>query len=309
MNAKNRFIWINRKSIAHTFSMGKFSFMITFVFVLMMGTAVYIGFVLGTQNSHNLNSRLEFLQYQINDHLLELDNIRYTLQDNLDASATRLAQLQARLTRLDSLGERLVDLGKLDKNEFDFQRVPAMGGADVSPYEGETVADIELLIAQLAIRIETRQHQLTQMERVIHNQQILQNQWISGRPAKRGWITSRYGMRIDPISGRNVMHRGMDFGAAPDSEVIAVASGIVIFAKHLRGYGNRVDIKHHGGYTTVYAHNKSLAVDIGDVVKKGQTIAYIGSTGRSTGPHVHYEVLKDGKRIDPDMYVQRKFGE
>ena len=152
------------------------------------------------------------------------------------------------------------------------------------------------------------QTQLSILETVVSNLHIDKERYISGRPIKKGWLSSPYGLRNDPFTGRRAMHKGIDFAGSEGAKVVATAAGVVTWAGNMFGYGNLVEIDHGNGLKTRYGHNESLTVNVGDVVTKGQKIANMGSTGRSTGPHVHYEVLRAGKQIDPQKYVYRKAG-
>ena len=127
----------------------------------------------------------------------------------------------------------------------------------------------------------------------------------TGRPIKKGWVSSYYGYRVDPFSGKKVFHHGLDFAGKAGSEVVAVANGIVSWQGSRGGYGEMIEIDHGNGYQTRYAHNKKLVVKLGDRIKKGQAIALMGSTGRSTGPHVHFEILRDGKTVNPANFIKR----
>jgi murein DD-endopeptidase MepM/ murein hydrolase activator NlpD len=125
----------------------------------------------------------------------------------------------------------------------------------------------------------------------------------SGRPVRNGWVSSGYGMRTDPFTGKKEFHEGIDFAGKEGSRVLAVADGIVSWAGWRKGYGKMVEITHGNGYATRYAHNEKLLVSVGETVKKGQTIALMGSTGRSTGPHVHFEVVHNDREVNPAKYV------
>ena len=125
----------------------------------------------------------------------------------------------------------------------------------------------------------------------------------AGRPITRGWLSSYYGMRTDPFSGRRAHHSGIDFAGKMGSDVVTVAAGVVTYSGRRSGYGNLVEINHGKGYVTRYGHNSELLVEVGETVKKGQIIAKMGSSGRSTGPHVHFEVLVNGRAVDPKKYI------
>ena len=226
-------------------------------------------------------------------------------RQNLDALAIKLGQMQAHVTRLDALGQRLVQMGGLDDGEFDFKDPPAQGG----PYHPElgktlSVGDFVSRLEALSARLEDRGQQLGVLESVLMNRDLQEQVYPSGRPIKGGWISSGFGERTDPFTGKLERHDGLDFAGKSGSDVMAVAAGVVTWAGDRYGYGKLVEINHGNGYHTRYGHNKKLKVKVGDTVKKGQVIALLGSTGRSTGPHVHFEVRKNGRVIDPTPFVQ-----
>ena len=143
------------------------------------------------------------------------------------------------------------------------------------------------------------------LERLLASESLQGETYIAGRPILRGWMSSRYGYRTDPFNGSRAWHDGVDFAGKDGSDIIAVAAGVVTFADVKSGYGLMLDINHGNGYVTRYGHTKTLEVAVGEVIKKGQTIAKMGSSGRSTGPHVHFEVLLDGRPQDPSKFINR----
>ncbi len=224
----------------------------------------------------------------------------------LQALTVRMAQLQARLIRLDALGERVLSVAKLDQNEFDFSVPPALGGPDIEG-QGEAYGSPDFIqeLDRLAQQIEDREQQLDIMAGLLVNRQLQDELSVAGRPVVKGWMSSKYGNRIDPFNGRRAWHNGVDFAGKLGSEVVAVASGVVTWSDKRSGYGLMVEINHGGGYVTRYAHCRDNLVSVGDIVKKGQAIALMGSSGRSTGPHVHFEVYKNGKPENPAAYIAR----
>jgi murein DD-endopeptidase MepM/ murein hydrolase activator NlpD len=231
---------------------------------------------------------------------------RRELQDRLDAIASRVGQMNAHVIRLDALGRRLTDMAKLDKGEFDFDREPAVGGPE-GVMEGAVAAAPELtaMLDDLANQIKDRERQLAVLESLISTRNLSRQIVPGGRPVMQGWISSYFGHRADPFTGRRAFHRGIDFAGRSGAEVVAVASGVVTYSKERFGYGKVVEINHGNGYVTRYAHNQRVLVAPGDTIQKGQPIALIGSTGRSTGPHLHFEVLKQGRAVDPMSFVKR----
>lgn len=227
-------------------------------------------------------------------------------RERLDALTLRMGNMQARLLRLDALGQRLTDVAKLSNGEFDFSSEPAVGGPE-EPSLGASYTEPELQESLLRIeqQLEDRAQQLELIEELFANRSLQKELFIAGRPITWGWMSSPYGYRSDPFSGKRAWHAGVDFAGKEGSDIIAVASGVVTYSGERYGYGNLVEINHGGGYATRYAHCKELLVEVGSVIEKGQVIAKMGSTGRSTGPHVHYEVLQRGKTLDPKKFILR----
>lgn len=236
----------------------------------------------------------------------DIDLIRQETLAQLEALTLRMANLQARLLRLDALGQRLTEISNLDDGEFDFTQPPAMGGPADLASEDIEVPDFLRALDNLTREIEDKQQQLELLDSLLAEQQIQSNAFLSGRPINRGWISSPYGRRIDPFTGKLAWHQGIDFATGRTGvDVQAVASGVVTYAGEKQGYGMLVKVNHGNGYETLYAHDEKLLVKPGDIVKKGQVIALSGSSGRSTGPHVHFEVHKNGRVVDPSSYVHR----
>jgi len=246
-------------------------------------------------------NQLAELEQDISKQKLLINEARQSAESELDALAARLGTMQANVIRLNALGQRLVKVAKLDSKEFNFKNTPSYGG----PSEDEGVAsiDFENVMADLDRQLSSREEQLDVLEEVIMNRQLRNESKPRGRPISKGWTSSYYGKRTDPFTGKLAMHKGMDFAGKEGSEIIAVAGGIVTWAGDRYGYGQLVEINHGNGYTTRYGHNAKLLVEIGDSVEKGQAISQMGSTGRSTGPHVHFEVLKNDRQINPAKYV------
>ena len=237
----------------------------------------------------------------------KVDSTRREAEKKLAALTLRVAELQARLVRLDALGERLTKMAKLDSGEFDFSLAPAVGGPQALNAPSDTPAGPSLIemLESLSSQIEDRQAQLDTLEALLADRKLQDDVFLAGRPIKKGWMSSRYGRRTDPFTGGVDWHPGVDFAAKENSDIIAVASGVVTWADDRYEYGKMVEINHGNGFITRYAHCKSLLVKPGDIVKKGQTIGLVGSTGRSTGPHVHFEVHKNGRVVDPASYIHR----
>ncbi|WP_284243680.1 M23 family metallopeptidase [Thalassotalea insulae] len=228
-------------------------------------------------------------------------------QQQVTALTMKLAELQSQVLRLNALGDRLANEANIPEKEFNFQQLPPSGGPlrleqVTAKSLTELLADIKTIEAELGIE----EKQLKLLESVTLGHHIENTSYLSGRPITKGWLSSYFGIRKDPFTGRPARHKGVDFAGKEDAEIISTAAGVVSWAGERYGYGNLVEINHGKGFKTRYGHNKKLLVKVGDVVSKGQVIARMGSTGRSTGPHVHYEILRNNTQIDPIKYVYRK---
>ena len=272
-----------------------------FAVLFVGGVAFYGGYVVGSLKPPAVNAEVRDL---LAEERQAVASIRQQSRAHLDALALRIAGLQAQLMRLDALGERLVRMGKLDAEEFDFLTDPPVGGADRSDLgQSQGVGDLRADMDRLSLLLDDRERKLLLLEDLLMNRELLAEVLPSGRPVRKGWLSSGYGRRIDPFSGKKSLHHGVDFAGKRGADVVAVASGVVVRAERVAGYGNLIELRHADGYTTRYAHNQRNLVAVGEVVTKGQVIAYLGSTGRSNGPHVHFEVRREGKSIDPRQFI------
>lgn len=237
----------------------------------------------------------------------DIRQLKRLSQEKVDALTLRMGDMQARLMRLDALGQRLTEVAKLQNGEFDFSLSPALGGPTQTLQTDESYVMPGLLesIEEIENKIINSEQQLEVIDALFVSRSTQDELFIAGRPIKWGWMSSAYGFRTDPFSGKRAWHAGVDFAGKEDSDIIAVASGVVTWSGKRYGYGNLVEINHGDGYTTRYAHCKELLAAVGDVVEKGQVLATMGSTGRSTGPHVHYEVRRQGKTVNPKKYIYR----
>jgi len=237
----------------------------------------------------------------------QLARVREDVQQQVDALTLRLGQIQGRMLRLDALGQRFMESGLVASDEFNFDQPPAVGGPEELGLTGDSYSAPELteMIFQLERQLEDREKQLRLLDKVSSRQKLEDERYVQGRPITWGWLSSKYGYRSDPFTGKRTWHGGVDLAGKDGSDIIAVASGVVTWAGERYGYGNLVEVDHGDGLVTRYAHAKTVKVEIGDVVQKGQVVALMGSTGRSTGPHVHFEVIRNGKTEDPVKYIQR----
>jgi len=235
-----------------------------------------------------------------------LEKTRAAVDDQVGALATRVGQMQAQLLRLDALGRHLTEIAKLDRGEFDFDRPPAVGGPRTEVAgAGPVVPALEDMLDSVDATIDDRHRQLTALQNLILTRELARQIVPGGRPVESGYISSLYGQRTDPFDGGNAFYSGLDFAGTAGTRVLAVADGIVSHAGPDGGYGRLIEITHGNGYVTRYAHNAKLLVEPGKTVKRGDPIALMGSTGRSTGMHLHFEVLRDGRSVNPLSFVRR----
>lgn len=246
-------------------------------------------------------------QDELAEQSRDLQALRESSEAQVKALTTRIGQMQGHITRLNALGAKLVKMASLDESEFEFDNPPAVGGpAEAAPVD-EKGDNLERAVSSLSKELGYREYQLFVLEEVLRSRNLHQEVYPAGRPINKGWISSYYGYRNDPFDGDREFHKGIDIASKEGTEIFAVAGGVVTWADRRWGYGNLVEINHGNGYVTRYGHCSKLLVKEGEAVKKGQVVALMGSTGRSTGPHVHFEVLQDGKQVNPldFMYAGR----
>lgn len=243
------------------------------------------------------------LRAEVERQQQELVQVRADAQTQVNALAARMAELQAQATRLNALGERLTRMGKLEDGEFDFNETPGMGDGDAGPVEDIPAGKVDAELQMLQQRFVDSGRQLSVLESLLFDHQLEQNAVPSRMPIRNSYVTSGFGTRADPFGRGAASHKGIDFHARVGDPVMAVADGVVRFSGVKGGYGNVVDVDHGNGYVTRYAHNSRLRVREGDLVRAGQEVAKAGSTGRSTGAHVHFEVWKDGRVMNPRKFL------
>jgi len=266
------------------------------------------GYHLGQQSGAQTvrGEAFDALQNEFSQPSVEAAKFEGLTARQAQAMTINLAELEARMTRLDALGQHLTAMADLEDGEFDFSQPPALGGPLTGGVEVELdPVDINAELDRFELHVGDREQQLDILESLLTNRKLGEERSLSGRPIKKGYMSSHYGWRADPITGKRAMHNGLDFAGKSGSAVVAVASGVVTWTGRESGYGNLVEVSHGDDYVTRYAHNKENLVAPGDIVRKGDTIALMGSSGRATGSHVHYEVFKNGRSVDPSSYVAR----
>ncbi len=227
------------------------------------------------------------------------------VQENLNTMAARLGQLQAQVLRLDAVGGRLAKHFGLPEQEFDFRKQPGQGGAETrAPQFQLDTHQLEHELALFAQQLEERSRSLSVLEAMTLREQVARSTSPTLQPVSAGWFSSNYGWRLDPFSGKKAFHEGVDFMAEAGTPVTAAAGGVVVYSDYHPQYGNMIDIDHGNGMVSRYAHASKRMVKVDDIVLQGQKIAEVGSTGRSTGPHLHFEVLKNGAPQNPARYLK-----
>lgn len=295
-------------------SLGRLRVGVTLFLVLILIVVAFAagftraGYSLGEQKTAEMflqtNVRLESdWQNEVARQRGLIDDARQNAERSLNALALRVAALQAHITRLDAFGARMVEKLDLVEDGFEFHNTPGMGGSSGEQTSLE-LEDFISALGKLSRELEDREDKLRLLESVYMKSRLTEQTTPSGRPITKGWLSSHFGKRTDPLTGKNDFHRGIDFAGKSGTEIVAVADGIVTWSDKRYDYGNMVEVDHGNGYLSRYSHNKSNLVKVGDRVDKGQVIALMGSTGRSTGPHVHYEIVHNGKIINPKSFIK-----
>lgn len=255
---------------------------------------------------HAADIRLPFVRDLLQEANAEENRVSHQfVRENLNAMAIRLGEMQAQLMRLDSMGERLAGLVGVKPHELG---VPAAGkdgrGGPLLRATPLSADDLRKAVESLSHQLEAKADVLSLLENQLLDERIRQNQLPTSLPLDSGWNASSFGWRLDPITGESAMHEGVDFTADVGTPVRAAAAGIVINVERHPAYGNVVDIDHGNDLVTRYAHNSKVLVQPGALVKRGQIISEVGNTGRSTGPHLHFEVRVKGAPQNPNRFLQ-----
>jgi murein DD-endopeptidase MepM/ murein hydrolase activator NlpD len=230
------------------------------------------------------------------------------VKENLAAMATRLGEMQAQLMRLDALGERVQGLAGVKPEEFNFKEKPGRGGMEASGSGGRESRDLTMdefrrALEALAVDVEHRADYMNVVETTLMTDKIRSKFLPTIQPVNVSYNASGFGWRIDPFNGRQAFHEGIDFPAPVGTPIVAAAGGVVVAAEYHPEFGNMLMIDHGNDIVTRYAHTSKILVKVGDIVRRGQHVANIGSTGRSTGAHLHFEVLVRGVPQNPHKFL------
>lgn len=224
---------------------------------------------------------------------------RLDAEKSLDAMAGRLGIIQGHVLRLDALGSRLADMAGVDMG-FGLDRPPGMGGPEpAADQQSLLTGDFIAALSDLERTLQDQSDKLFALESIMMDRSLREQTHPDGSPVSEFWLSSPFGFRTDPLTGKREFHSGIDFAGPAGSPVTAVAAGIVTWSGPRLGYGNLVEVSHGNGYFTRYGHNARNLVEIGDKVKKGDVVALLGASGRTTGPHVHFEVVRNGEYVNP----------
>jgi murein DD-endopeptidase MepM/ murein hydrolase activator NlpD len=271
----------------------------------VIGGAFSIGVGLGVRHGGvNPINQLGNWSAELMRQQAQIEEIKRVLQEKVNALALRVGQMNANVIRVNALGKRLTRMANIDDGEFNFGNPPALGGseggADGQPAQ---IPNLTAMVDDLQSELSSREQQLGVLENLILTRELNKQVYPEGRPVQDGWISSYFGRRADPFTGYSAVHKGLDFAGPEGTKVTSVAAGLVTFAGERAGFGEMVEINHGNGLATRYCHNEKILVKQGDMVRKGQDVALMGSTGRSTGPHLHFEVLKNGTQVDPLRFI------
>jgi murein DD-endopeptidase MepM/ murein hydrolase activator NlpD len=268
-------------------------------FVLAMATyVVTMKFAVDVRNPY-LRTLLTAL------HEDELRRSEAEMKDNLNALAVKVGELQARILRLDAFGERLGKAAGIKQDEFRFDETPGRGGP--APITGRdlSLTEFNQMLAEISRVLDDRSDKLGVLDSLFMDDRLARRTIPTTMPVAAGYYSSNYGYRLDPITGRSTFHTGVDIIAGTGTGVVAAAGGVVSHSAYMAEYGLVVEVDHDNGLTSRYAHLSKSLVKVGDVVMKGQLVAQVGATGRSTGPHLHFEVREKGIPLNPNKFLAR----
>ena len=305
-----KFILINNEGPSKTVEIGRWTRVFVSAFLIglpvsLAGLSYEFGMKKGVARAQAAEETLA--AEEARERAEALADMAVEAERRLESMTLLLAELQSRVTRLDAVGMNLTQSAGLEPGEFNFDMAPALGGPLMTSQEDarELIPALQGELFALSTALDDREVQLDILSELIQGEQVKSDATPSGRPILSGWLSSRYGTRIDPFSGKKAWHEGVDFAGKAGSNIVAVASGVVSWSGERYGYGKMVEVAHGDGVITRYAHNQENLVKVGDMVRRGDVVALMGNSGRSTGPHVHFEVHKNGRPVDPASYLRR----
>ena len=299
-------IFKSNKNKSSSYKIGGLTFILSFIFLLSLLTFIFsysvyfYGYKVG-YNELNEDRMNDLVYYEREISQMKLEN-----KNKMDFFSKKLIKISSQIQNLDALGDKISTIAKIDKKDFNFRKPKYIGGNNKVSIEFEYNSDFNNYLDSILYGLSEKKDDLKYIVKVINNLEMKEQFFPAGLPSKKGYISSNYGLRNSPITGTEQFHKGIDIAHKTETNILSLAAGKIKFSGKKYGYGNLVIINHLNGYTTKYAHNNRNLVKTGDIVKKGQLIAKMGSTGHSTGPHVHLEVLKNNKNIDPNKFIYYK---
>ncbi|MEO8331184.1 MAG: M23 family metallopeptidase [Gallionella sp.] len=296
----------NRLAKTRSISLGGWQILLLLLMLLglMLGAAFFLQYSLVRFAPEGVGEGMRTLLSKA--YIEERQKQQSNLFSSLDTMASRIGQMQSQVQRLDALGMRLAKLTGMKPGEFQFDQLPAQGGPLVIlPTREMSVNTLDQQLNRLSQVVNDRSDKLMALETMLLQNQLSRKLLPSIPPVSVGWYSSNFGWRIDPFTGANAMHEGVDFMVDAGTPIHASAGGVVAFAAFHPQYGNMVEIDHGNDIITRYAHASKLLVKVGQVVRRGEKIAEVGSTGRSTGNHLHFEVRYQGIAQNPVRFLQK----
>ena len=280
--------------------MSLFILSVAFATFLLTSSVYFYGYKTG-YNELSEDRLNDIVKYEKEINLIKIEN-----KNKMDFFSKKLITISAQMETINALGNKIAKIAKIDKKDFNFTRPKYIGGKNKVSIEFEYDSNFDLYLDDILFELSKKEDELNYTSKIINNLEMKEQFFPMGFPSEKGYISSNYGDRINPISKKQHFHKGIDIANKLETDIMALAAGKVIFSGKKYGYGNLVIIDHLNGYTTKYAHNNRNLVKKGDVIKKGHIIAKMGSTGHSTGPHIHLEVLKNNKNINPNKFIHYK---
>ncbi|MBI3546550.1 MAG: M23 family metallopeptidase [Gammaproteobacteria bacterium] len=282
--------------------------LILIALVLVVAMPILIGVIAYRSqemfSEYSVDSLLMAQRRELDAQQRSIAEAKRNAEAHLNALAQRLGQLQAHVLRLNALGSRLTRMAGLDAREFNFSAEAAMGGPEKTITTSST-PELMASLERLTQETQRQQERLAALENLLLDRKLSAAVTPSGWPVDGGWISSGFGVRADPFNGHQSMHEGVDIASRMGSPVLAVGDGLITHSGEKAGYGLLVEVTHESGLITRYAHTSATLVKVGDRVRKGQEIALVGTSGRSTGPHLHFEVVRNGSAVNPMRYLQQ----
>lgn len=246
------------------------------------------------------------VETRVEDQEREIVKTREYVRQHMDVLGRRIGSLQAQVSRINAVEIRLAEASGVNLSDYQFGQDPPIGGTSLAEDVDSEQVDIENAIHEIEQELSIRESELAAVDFLLSRNNSKLKQTPAGWPVKGGWVSSNFGSRMHPMTGKKQFHRGVDIPGKVGAHVLAVADGVVIRSEKSGNYGWVIELDHGDDFSTLYSHNRANLVKEGQTVSKGQAIAEIGSTGRSTGPHVHFEVLQNNRNINPIKYLYKK---